>query len=96
MNDVMKVLVHDLGFMPVGDYYETYRTSKALSFLRPLNPEIEEDCYNEVILSKSIDYGWSIDSRQIDPSMIEKLSFPLTFSEIKAFEDFIEKFEKAF
>ena len=95
MNDVMKVLVHDLGFMPIGDYYETYRVSKALSFERPINAEFNDGAYNEVILSKSID-GWSIDSRQVDPGMDEKLSFPLTFSEIKAFEDFVVEFEKAF
>ena len=96
MNEVMKVLVHDLGFEPVGDYYDTYDLHKYIMFER-----IEDGSYQLVTLEDHRDdetvKDWLIFSELKDEETDwygNRISapYPLTLSEIKAFEDFIKEF----
>ena len=98
MNEVMKVLVHDLGFEPVGDYYETYDRYKYIFFERN-----EDDSIHVVFLEDHRDdenvKDWLIFSELKDEETDWfgnriNTPYPLTLSEIKAFENFIKEFEK--
>lgn len=98
MNEVMKVLVHDLGFEPIEDYYDAYDLYKYIMFER-----IEDGSRHVVVLEDHRDdpnvKDWLIFSELTDAEIDwygNKISapYPLTLSEIKAFENFIKEFEK--
>lgn len=91
MNEVLKVLVHDLGFKPVGDYYEAYASGRAIEFERDAASDWSTLIHN-VSLRKSCG-EWLIDSQLFDIPDGTR-SYPLTIPEIKAFMNFIEEFEK--
>ena len=96
-NYALKTLVSDLGFEPVEDYYETYELNKWICFEKKEEGSIhrvlledhreDEDIKDWLIFSalKYDETDWF--GKKIDSP------YPLTLSELKAFETFIKAFQ---
>lgn len=97
MNSIMKALVSDLGFEPVEDYYETYELYKWVCFEKQAEGSIhqvlledhreDEDIKDWLIFSELKDDETDWFGRKISSP------YPLTLSELTAFETFIKAFQ---